>query len=533
MYHFASTSTDGNKSRSSGGGSSGGNKLTKHQSLNATQTKSSSNPLFLRIEEELHDARRVRSHGQEDDLRGALDMVIGRVEELTSTLSEVYKAQAELEAQLNVAKSNLQLVIMNNDMLEEALKKNNAASRDLGWRRTSSNNPSTIQAPSGDPRASLERSQSMDLNAYPVPDSPASAGTESRFFKFRFGGGGTTSSANVGVGSSRPGTPAQNHANAAAHLTSPSLPSLTSTHAKELEELEKELEKERAAKKKALEDKAALEDEVESLSQALFEEANKMVAQERMKLADTEEELREVRTEKEALQRALRLLDDQTRDPSRHHGHLRKTSSEFSLVNPTDSGNSPTLSHASSSSQPQSKTHSRSSSQVAIKSALASPVVTTNSLPALPLATAAGEQATVSMPSSVQGSPKSIFKDHGPNRDDGDDDGDRDVSTGKSRSRSRSRNDDYIPISVLSPTEDLDEESQPTPRYRQSTLQPAGSTAATGAGSGSDSISGTKTRDEGQNQPPHTPVSAPLMGSMMMHEEASPWADVPTPMSAR
>lgn len=72
MYHFASTySSPGNSSHGS-----------KSSTLNATQQKSSSDPFFLKIEEELHDARRVKSHGQEDDLRHALDMVISRVSEL-------------------------------------------------------------------------------------------------------------------------------------------------------------------------------------------------------------------------------------------------------------------------------------------------------------------------------------------------------------------------------------------------------------------------------------------------------------------
>ncbi|KAG5735668.1 hypothetical protein E4T56_gene19, partial [Termitomyces sp. T112] len=53
----------------------------------------------------------------------------------------------------------------------------------------------------------------------------------------------------------------------------------------------------------------ALEAELESLSQALFEEANNMVATERIRLADIEEELREAKLEKEALRSALRLLE--------------------------------------------------------------------------------------------------------------------------------------------------------------------------------------------------------------------------------
>jgi hypothetical protein len=54
----------------------------RSENLNATQKKSGSNPILLKIEEELHDARRVKTHGQEEDLRLALDMVINRVSEL-------------------------------------------------------------------------------------------------------------------------------------------------------------------------------------------------------------------------------------------------------------------------------------------------------------------------------------------------------------------------------------------------------------------------------------------------------------------
>ena len=44
-------------------------------------------------------------------------------------LSEAYRAQTELEVQLNVAKSNLKLVIANNEMLEDALREYNSIQR--------------------------------------------------------------------------------------------------------------------------------------------------------------------------------------------------------------------------------------------------------------------------------------------------------------------------------------------------------------------------------------------------------------------
>jgi hypothetical protein len=50
------------------------------------------------------------------------------------------------------------------------------------------------------------------------------------------------------------------------------MPSLSSLRSKELEELTTELEKEKTARKAIAKEKTDLEDELESLSQALFEE---------------------------------------------------------------------------------------------------------------------------------------------------------------------------------------------------------------------------------------------------------------------
>lgn len=45
----------------------------------------------MKIEEELHDVRRVEAHGQEDDLRAALGMVIRRVVEMVSLHSYCFR----------------------------------------------------------------------------------------------------------------------------------------------------------------------------------------------------------------------------------------------------------------------------------------------------------------------------------------------------------------------------------------------------------------------------------------------------------
>ncbi|KAK0475421.1 hypothetical protein IW261DRAFT_1494073 [Armillaria novae-zelandiae] len=320
MLHFPSTLKNGGTNGTS----------WRSDGLNATQQKSSSDPLFLAIEEELHDARRVHSNGQEDDLRLALNMVISRVTQLSSLLSEAYKTQADLEVQLNVTKSNLKLVIANNEMLEEALKQGHA--NDIGWRRSSSSDhrqksQSIDIVPENGVMKSVTSSPSLpSLAGPPPPPPPPPPQQDTRFFhKFRF-----TSSNNGSRASSRPGTPTLGNGPSSPNLTltSPSMPSLpvmsgvNASKDKELEELAASLEKERAAHKAVIGEKAALEAELESLSQALFEEANKMVATERIKRAETEEELREARQEKEALKSALRVVEGE-------NVHLRGSSSTF------------------------------------------------------------------------------------------------------------------------------------------------------------------------------------------------------------
>ncbi|KAG5642776.1 hypothetical protein DXG03_002121 [Asterophora parasitica] len=291
---------------------------TDSLNLNATQQKAPSHKIFLTIEEELHDARRVQAHGQEEDLRLALNMLIDRLSQLSTQLSDAYKTNADLEVQLNVAKSNLKLVISNNEMLEDALKRDSTghAAQNVGWRRSSGRPQSTDDTHYQTP-ASGEFTPTLDS---PAQDS-------GRFFKFRFTGSSPNPSGSAS--SSRPGTPHDGRSpaipatSALHHLNSPSLPVLPIPSTKEKEqreELERELENERKQRKAAKEEKEALEAELESLSQALFEEANKMVATERIRRADIEEELKEARLEKEALRSALRLLEGENE-------HLRASSS--------------------------------------------------------------------------------------------------------------------------------------------------------------------------------------------------------------
>ncbi|KAF9447891.1 hypothetical protein P691DRAFT_801649 [Macrolepiota fuliginosa MF-IS2] len=339
--------------------------------LNATQQKSGSNPIFLKIEEELHDARRVRAHGQEEDLRLALDMVINRVTELSSLLTEAYKTQADLEVQLNVAKSNLALVISNNEMLEDALRRDNSgSSKEVGWRRRSGKDSDQAQE-----RQSLEEWQhaanfsneslpgstlnSPQIHSQPAPPVLTNANPSqenSRFFRFRFGSNPSSSRP-----TSRPTTPSAAPAGSPLipqQVTSPTLSAVPPHVTKELEDLGSELQKEKSARKAAEQEKTNLEAELESLSQALFEEANKMVATERIKRAETEEELKELRMEKEALKNALRLIEGE-------NYALRESSVLAKLSPPNLPEHSPLVKVS----------RSRSSSEVAIKSRPGSPIL--------------------------------------------------------------------------------------------------------------------------------------------------------------
>ncbi|KAN0091311.1 hypothetical protein V8E55_004877 [Tylopilus felleus] len=320
------------------------------------EQNSPTSAVFQGLDDELHDARRVLSHGQEEDLRYALDRVLNKVEELSSLLKTALKTQTELETQLNLAKSNLQLVISNNEMLEEALNRETPYSaRDVGWRRWSARE---VQNHNAEKKAE-DRPRSLDygpLNESGTPTVPSSAavvvvngvkpptpwtaqpttpmtGQESRFFKFRFS---SVTSARSPALSPHP-----------SHLTSPSLSSLVpNVREREIEELQEKLERERQAHRVAEAAKTALEAELESLSQALFEEANNMVATERMKRAETEEELNQTRLEKDALRQALKLIEGE-------NGQLRSATASLHAT-PLDTTNqSDTPSHLPKPPSPQ------------------------------------------------------------------------------------------------------------------------------------------------------------------------------------
>ena len=147
-------------------------------------------------------------------------------------------------------------------MLEDALKRSDSGqSKDVGWRRNNMREGEPVTQ-----RTSLDRSNSTEYSSLPTEMSPPNSATpppssDNPFFKFKFSSMGP---------STRPGTPTQSMITH--HLNSPSMPSLSSLRSREEEELTAELKKERAARKAIAKEKSDLEDELESLSQALFEE---------------------------------------------------------------------------------------------------------------------------------------------------------------------------------------------------------------------------------------------------------------------
>jgi len=232
----------------------------------------------------------------------------------------------------------------NNEMLEDALKRDTVRAKNVGWGRQ----PATASILDDDARST----RSLDAERPGTPNQPANVSPtiqppqaqEGRFFKFRFGN--TTPSLSSG-------SPTLNGAHPS-HLSSASLPSLTASKDEELAKLALELEKQKKECKIALEEKRKVEDELESLSQALFEEANKMVAHERMKVKDLEDELRERASEREAMKLAMKILEEENQ-------RFRTVLTSASQVVRHAKATTPTLHPTPSSSRSHSRHSSKSS----------------------------------------------------------------------------------------------------------------------------------------------------------------------------
>ena len=259
----------------------------------------------------------------------------------------------------------------NNEILEDALKRDAVRAKNVGWGRQSTTgsvlDDDTRSAKSLEVERPVTPNQSVNIS--PTIHPPLVQ--EGRFFKFRFGNTTPTSSSGFA-------TPNGVHPS---HLSSASLPSLSSSKDEEIEKLTLELEKQKKECKTALEEKKKVEDELESLSQALFEEvcawlgrvrcallkgvvtqANRMVAEERMKVANLEDELRESASEHEALKLAMKILEEENQ---RFRSILTSASQVVRHVKTITPTRGPTPSP--------SRSHSRHSSKSSLSIPIASP----------------------------------------------------------------------------------------------------------------------------------------------------------------
>ncbi|KIK57955.1 hypothetical protein GYMLUDRAFT_75227 [Collybiopsis luxurians FD-317 M1] len=175
----------------------------------------------------------------------ALNRCMEHVGEVAGLLTAAYAAFTDLRVELDVTRSNLQMISANNEMLEDALKnlssQHGTNPRDVGWRRfTLNHTPSSTHvnslstdlktdgsphtenvagngsggrtplSPVSNPPSSPPLSSSESAQAMPPPTNHAPPPQESRFFKFRFNSSSSNSSSNSTTHStmaSRPQTP--------------------------------------------------------------------------------------------------------------------------------------------------------------------------------------------------------------------------------------------------------------------------------------------------------------------------------------
>ncbi|KIJ36848.1 hypothetical protein M422DRAFT_260712 [Sphaerobolus stellatus SS14] len=260
------------------------------------------------------EERERRREEREGELVDMLAKMTGRVEELGGLLTQAYKNQTDLETALTLTRSNLQL----------ALKRTEENGKDVGWRRWSE-------------REDLRRSNSLkdhhptrSLDTTPPSSTPPS--TSSRFFNFTpsFRSSSASPSNTSPTTSTTPNAASSADSPAVFNPTPALLPPFTAGPStasgsgtaspppppppppgptQKEKELTAEVEKLRTKADELAAAKEQLEDELESLSQALFEEANKMVADANRKAAETEEELRIVADQRDALKGAMRIVE--------------------------------------------------------------------------------------------------------------------------------------------------------------------------------------------------------------------------------
>lgn len=195
----------------------------------------------------------------------------------------------------------------NTEMLEEELKRAKAA------------RPRSSAAGSDRPSGDGGRGRPPSLQILPSPG--ISSKTESKGFGFWNSGNKKKVVASSAVQSPTSGEPAQTlTVRTSTDSSAPRSPmseaaAAEAPHAAELKRLREEAAANQAKLDKQADElealkygKKELEAELEGLSQALFEEANKMVSDERKRVTELEDNLREVKDEREALRETVKVL---------------------------------------------------------------------------------------------------------------------------------------------------------------------------------------------------------------------------------
>ncbi|BEI84932.1 hypothetical protein CcaverHIS002_0503330 [Cutaneotrichosporon cavernicola] len=205
------------------------------------------------------------------ELKSVLREVLSRVQALSQSHAELQTSHTTLLTSLKIARSNLIMAEANTEMLEAELRRAKATAANAA--RTST----PLARSSGDvTRPSIETRGSGSGKTWfgrAKPSSPTEA-------TMRISGEGLRSS------------------------ESDELKKLRDRLASQSDELE--------VLKKGKKD---IEAELEGLSQALFEEANKMVADERKKRAELEDTLHEVKGERAALRETVKVLGGRIQTP--------------------------------------------------------------------------------------------------------------------------------------------------------------------------------------------------------------------------
>lgn len=239
------------------------------------------------------------------------------VEQLASLLQDAHNDRLESKTALMLAESNLRMALANNEMLEDALKHAGSNVKDIGWRRLSERERLRRTKEEEESDNVLEDLNSLN-HKHHLPSSSLSSQTQfmpsqhqpaSSLRFFNFSSLSRTTSSLTGT-ASHASTTAEFPTEATSYPphTRPSSPVSPRPTARE-RELSSLLDKEKESLKSVVAAKLALENELEALSQSLFEEANKMVYTSNRKLAEVEEELRTVVEEREALRSALRIVE--------------------------------------------------------------------------------------------------------------------------------------------------------------------------------------------------------------------------------